>query len=865
LAANADELENGAQLLARVLLGDVERMAERSAARMQELLPGYARVPRRELIPVLLANTRNLLEAIRDPASDRIREQVDHRASGDARARQGITLDEMLHGWRIGLEVVREEAYVMADELEIGEDALLEFVEVLLRWGDVGMRVSAVAHREAGVRELTRLAEEQASLRRVATLVAQRGQPSHVFDTVAGELAGLLRADHVVVCRYEPGSQLTVLAHRGTSSKEVPPGTLVNHEGGSVEALVRRTKRSCRLESYEGVRGTIAELARAAGVQFAVGAPVLVDGRLWGVASAGWNRDNPPPAQSEERMAKFADLAATAIANAEARAEVERLAEVQAALRRVATLVARGARPEDVFSAVNDEVARLLPVTSAAMGRYEADGTCTTIAAWSAVGGHVFPVGDRWDCAGNHVTGLVLRTGRPARLDDYTNASGPIGIHARTSGYRSAVGSPITVEGRLWGLISAASSAVEPLPADTEARLASFTELVATAIANTESRSRLTRLANEQAALRRVATLVARGAPPVTVFVKVCEEVGPLLGAAASLIDRFDGDGYCTTVGSWGKLREAFEVGSRWKVEGSGGASAQVYRTGQPVRLEYDGPGSIAAEARRVGLRFAVGSPVVVNGRLWASLVVATSEAKPLPVDAEARLAQFAELVATSIANVQARSELAASRVRIITAADEERRRVVRDLHDGAQRHLVHTILTVGLARRALEHDRHGAADLVKEALHHAQAATEELRELAHGILPSALTHAGLAGGIGELAARMPIPVEVDVSIDRLPQETEATAYFIVAEALMNVAKHANAREARVTARLDGRALHVDVRDDGIGGVRSEGTGLVRLRDRLAVLDGSLHVESPPHGGTLITASIPVASASGIL
>jgi signal transduction histidine kinase len=170
----------------------------------------------------------------------------------------------------------------------------------------------------------------------------------------------------------------------------------------------------------------------------------------------------------------------------------------------------------------------------------------------------------------------------------------------------------------------------------------------------------------------------------------------------------------------------------------------------------------------------------------------------------------------------------------------------------------VHTILTVELARRALGQDRHGAADLVNEALHHAQAAKEELRELAHGILPAALTHAGLVGGIGALAARMPIPVEVDVSIDRLPQQVEATAYFIVAEALTNVAKHAKAREARVTAHLDGRALHMDIRDDGIGGVRPEGTGLVRLRDRLAVLEGSLHVESPLHGGTLITASIPV-------
>jgi signal transduction histidine kinase len=860
LAANGYELENGAQLLARVLLGDVERMAERSAARMQELLPGYASVPRRELIPVLLANIRNLLEAIRVPAADRLREQVDHRASGETRARQGITLDEMLHGWRIGLEVVREEAYIAADELEIGEDALLEFVEVLLRWGDEGMRASAVAHREAEVRELTRLAAEQAALRRVATLVARGAPPAELFAAVAEQVASVLAVPVVRIVRYEPDSSATQLATFGESDRQelFPVGKRWSLHGRNVLADVRASGRPARINDHADLEGEVAETIRRAGLRSTVASPIIVSGDVWGATVVSSPEVEPLPSDAESRLTEFNELVAAAIASAHAREELERLAAEQAALRRVATLVAGGARPKDVFGAVNEELARLLPVTSAAMGRYEPGGTCTTIAAWSVDGGHAFPVGDRWDCRGNHITGIVLRTGRPARLDDFNRASGPIGIQARNAGYRSAVGSPITVEGRLWGVMSAASSAVEPLPPDTEARLASFTDLVATAISNTESRSRLTQLADEQAALRRVATLVARGAPPAAVFVKVCEEVGPLLGAEAGLIDRFDGDGYCTTVGSWGKLREAFEVGSRWEVEGSGGASTQVYRTGQPVRIEYDGPGSIAAEARRVGLRFAVGSPIVVSGRLWASLVVATPEAKPLPIDAEARLAQFAELVATSMANVQARSELAASRARIITAADEERRRVVRDLHDGAQRHLVHTVLTVELARRALRQDRHGAADLVNESLHHAQAATEELRELAHGILPAALTHAGLAGGIGALAARMPIPVEVDVSIDRLPQQVEATAYFIVAEALTNVAKHAKAREARVTAHLDGRALHMDIRDDGIGGVRPEGTGLVRLRDRLAVLEGSLHVESPPHGGTLIAASIPV-------
>jgi GAF domain-containing protein len=196
------------------------------------------------------------------------------------------------------------------------------------------------------------------------------------------------------------------------------------------------------------------------------------------------------------------------------------LAEEQAALRRIATLVARGVPPEDVFAAVAEEVGQLLPVSSAAMGRYDPDGMFTTVAAWST-GVAAFPVGRRWIPEGKNVTTIVFETGRPARIDDFADASGPVGVAAREAGYRSAVGTPIIVEGRLWGVMTAASSAEEPLQSDTEARLASFTELVATAIANAESRAGLARLAEEQAALRRVATLVARGTPSEKVFAAV--------------------------------------------------------------------------------------------------------------------------------------------------------------------------------------------------------------------------------------------------------------------------------------------------------------------------------------------------------
>jgi signal transduction histidine kinase len=193
-----------------------------------------------------------------------------------------------------------------------------------------------------------------------------------------------------------------------------------------------------------------------------------------------------------------------------------------------------------------------------------------------------------------------------------------------------------------------------------------------------------------------------------------------------------------------------------------------------------------------------------------------------------------------------------------VAATDEERRRVVRDLHDGAQQRMVHTVVTLKLAHRTLEGGGDRAPALVTEALEHAERATDELRELAHGILPSVLTRGGLRAGVGALASRMPVPVEVGVSVDRLPPVVEATAYFVVAEALTNVTKHSHAGRAAVSARVEGRTLYVEVSDDGVGGAHVDGSGLVGLADRLAVLDGSLRVESPLDGGTLVAAAIPL-------
>jgi signal transduction histidine kinase len=368
------------------------------------------------------------------------------------------------------------------------------------------------------------------------------------------------------------------------------------------------------------------------------------------------------------------------------------------------------------------------------------------------------------------------------------------------------------------------------------------------------------RLADEQAALRRVATLVARESPASEVFAKVAEEVGLLLGADGTRMHCYEPDGSATVVANWGVVADVSPLGARLDFEGDS-VAARVRRTERPVRIDdyaalEGGPMAGVLQAR--GVRSAVGCPITVDGRPWGAMVAAMLRAEPLPADAESRVQEFTELVATAISNIQARTDLAASRARIVAAADEERRRVVRDLHDGAQQRLVHTVVTLKLARRALESGAPDAPALVNEALEHAQEATGELRELAHGIHPSVLTLGGLRAGVDALASRMPVPVDIAVSVDRLLPAVEATAYFFVAETLTNVAKHAHADRAAVTARVENGTLHVQVRDDGVGGARPNGSGLVGLGDRLSVLDGTLRVESPAEGGTLVTAAIPL-------
>jgi signal transduction histidine kinase len=400
----------------------------------------------------------------------------------------------------------------------------------------------------------------------------------------------------------------------------------------------------------------------------------------------------------------------------------------------------------------------------------------------------------------------------------------------------------------------------EPPLADPESRIAEFTGLVATAIANAESRAEVTRLLEEQAALRRVATLVARGVSPVEVFGAVTAEAGRLLGADATSMLRYEPGGTAVVVAADGKPGVEIPVGTRLTLEGES-ATASVFRTRRTVWTDaIEGPpDSAGAFGHGLGMHTALGAPVVVEGRLWGTIIAAWARQEPNSAEIEARMTQFSGLAATAIANAESRAELTASRARVVAATAEERRRVVRDLHDGAQQRLVHAVIMLKLALRGLgTGDRH-AEDFVTEALDHAEQANSELRELVHGILPGVLTSGGLHAGVEELASRTSLPVTVDVATERFPSAIEATAYFVVSEALTNVVKHARAQAAEVGAHVENGVLRVEVFDDGGGGADpARGSGLTGLRDRVEALGGTLEITSPTGRGTSLLVEIPI-------
>ena len=369
-------------------------------------------------------------------------------------------------------------------------------------------------------------------------------------------------------------------------------------------------------------------------------------------------------------------------------------------------------------------------------------------------------------------------------------------------------------------------------------------------------------LADEQAALRRVATLVASEAAPSRVFEQVTEEVGRLLGLPGASVMQFDGGRVARVVGAWSEDgRPRFPVGATLELDGDT-VVAKVLRSGEPQRVESynEASGVLAETVRSFGYRAAVAAPVSVGGRLWGVLAAATPSPDPLPAGLEQRLCDFADLVAQALANADAYEKLAASRTRVVEVADAERRRLERNLHDGAQQRLVSVALELNMLGTRLESDPRAARELLAAAQADLARGLAELRELARGIHPVVLTERGLSAALDALLTRAPVAVEIaELPDERLSPGVEAAAYYVVAEAIANVGKYADASHVTVRVGCSDEAATVVVCDDGVGGADpTRGTGLRGLAARVEALDGRLDIHSPPGGGTSIKAEIPL-------
>jgi signal transduction histidine kinase len=539
------------------------------------------------------------------------------------------------------------------------------------------------------------------------------------------------------------------------------------------------------------------------------------------------------------------------------------LADEQAALRRVATLVAAQAAPGRIFAAVAEEVGRLLRADVSGISMFDVDQCETLMAAWSRTGSHVLlPIESPFKIEDDSLAALVLRSGRPARFDNYGGISDRVEMLRKDLGIRSAIGAPIVVGGRVWGSMSVASTQPEPLPLGAEQRLADFTELLATAISNAQARREVTRLADEQAALRRVAMLVATGVPPEEVFDAVIIELRLLLDAGIATLLHYEADGTATVVAASAEPGAETPLPGRLTLDGVSVAAA-VRNSGRTARIDgFDGPpGSIAATYRALGMHSATAAPIIVEGSLWGAMVADWKDRQSVPADTEGRIAQFTELVATAISNTASRAQLAASRARIVATADETRRRIERNLHDGIQQRLV----TLTLELRGLQDAVAPADDGLLASL--AQAGDElvsildELREISRGVHPAVLSQGGLGPALRSLARRTSLPVVLDIrGIGRLPQPVEAAAYYVVSEALTNAVKHANATAVQVQLTANDGWLHLSIGDDGDGGADpAQGTGIIGLIDRVDAMGGKLRLRSPYGQGTSLTIGLPVA------
>jgi len=532
--------------------------------------------------------------------------------------------------------------------------------------------------------------------------------------------------------------------------------------------------------------------------------------------------------------------------------ELTRLVGEQSALRRVATLVAAGIGEKELVDALTSEIGSLFGAQRANTMRWDGD-SIEVIGEWSsdgkaAMAGQVFTYG------GDTIVARVVGSGAPARIDALSDLQTDFARERwRELGIEASIGAPIVVDRSVWGVVTASRTATDDsFPRGAETSLGDFAALVAQAIANAQARREATSLAEEQAALRRVATLVAAGRPRAEVVEAVTREATILFGAETVSLMRWEGvRDEVSVVGGWSVGDEPpIPPGSLYHPM-PGSPTLRVLETGYPTRTD-----EISSE---LGARFAISAPVIVNASLWGALTALRPEL-PFSAGSEVRLRSFADLTAQSVANALAQEEMQASRARIVRAADEARERLERNLHDGAQQRLVAVSISLRLATARLPDGADEARSLLTAAAEELTHAIDDLRVLARGIHPAILTERGLGPALQVLADRTRLPVTIANELPtRLPAPVEAAAYYVVAESLTNISKyaHASAVEVRVT-RSDGIA-RVEVVDDGIGGADpSRGSGLRGLADRVEALDGRLGLESPASAGTRVWAEIPL-------
>jgi signal transduction histidine kinase len=678
---------------------------------------------------------------------------------------------------------------------------------------------TAISNVEARA-EVRRLVDHHAALRRVATLVAGESSPEEVFSAVVEEVSRVMGFDVTRLLRLRADGTATHLV-------SWPPEALVEAATVSVD-------------------------------DHSVTARVLVDGLPWGVLVGVRNRPDPLPPDIESRLGEFTALVATAISNVEARAEVRRLADEQAALRRVATLVARQPSAEEVFPVVVEELGRVLGFPFTRLVRYRDDGAVEHVLSWPP---DDTPPAARFPLVGDSVTARIKRTWRPARIDDFAGLQGSFAEGARARGMSAVAGAPIIVGGQLWGALIGVSTGPEPLAGGVESRIDEFTSLIANAISNVQARAEVNRLADEQAALRRVATLVARQPSAEEVFETVVQELGRLLPVDNTRLTRSEPDGSGTMVSAWPRGGE-IPVGTNRPLAGDN-LSSRIRKTWAPARMDdyASATGSFAEYVQALGTRAAAGAPVIVEGRMWGSLLAGAREPMSLPPGIESRIEEFTALVATAISNVEARSALAASRQRIVVATDETRRRFERDLHDGAQQRLVSLALDLRLAQQEAAP---GLGERIARSVDGINEVLDDLRELSSGLHPAILSEGGLRPALRALARRSAVPVRLrDAPDERFEERVEVAAYYVVSEALANAAKHAGATVVEVSiGRYDGR-LEVSIRDDGRGGADAgKGSGLVGLTDRVEALGGTIAIASAPGAGTAIEVELPLVPSS---